>query len=197
MFNLENVLDHRNVRTRLGIVRASNLNVILDTSAVKYFPDVGDIRAFILGSCGTEYNIAMTVGVMGQLERQIRKNPHIFPPSILDTLRILDPEVITEFAPPGDERVILDACQATYRDRKVRANENPDQADHIGWVDLNVIAPTLKEARNGNKSVILTDDADIEKVVRKLRSKNEYIRDNVLTVSILRYNNWLRNSQAA
>jgi hypothetical protein len=190
MLTLDNILANVSAGERLRITDVSKVQILLDTSGLKWLAYINDTPTFKHAtSFGQDYFVAITSGVLKQLERQMAENPSTFPESLKSHLEILSPRIITDFVSPEDEAKILNAAGSTYRKIK-RQSELPD----IGWVDANQIGYAMQNAREGKSTVLVTDDSDIIRVVKHLRRQEPYVKSHVLTASIRKYHNFLRNN---
>lgn len=183
---LEDILGHVSAEKRLR----RKPQVMLDTSAWKWLTKVRNIYTFGKPEKGRPYRLVVTIGVMQELERQMAENPREFPRCIEHYLNVLNPAIITTAASEQDEALILRASEATHRDQRRNTRiQYEEPLHHIGWADLHQLGNAMEDAREGKSTVMLTDDNDLRKVVRWLRSREQYIRNNILTASILRYHN--------
>ena len=156
-----------------GLGSLRDVHVVYDTNTIGY----------VWKNVNVE--VVITTGVMDELWVHNDKFPD---ESIRDFGYVVNPIVYREMASPKDEKLIKQAASEYPKTIKDK-NGNPYKAydGNIGWVDIQQIDYALRRARQGKKTIILSDDWDIKGAVIGLAKRLECVKDNVMCISVQDY----------
>lgn len=156
-----------------GLDSLANIGTIFDTASVGYRWKESVVEAII------------TTGVMGELWKHIDKFPH---ETIRDFAYMFDPEVVEEMTSLEDE-VLIKKATLKYAKNFVDINGMKARRKNgsIGWVDTQQISHAMERAREGYKTLIISDDWDIMGTVIALSQELDYVKNNVWVLSVKKY----------
>lgn len=170
--SLDAVLEQEGAH--LARLSPHELEVMMDTNSWRY------------RFSRSPHKIVITPGIQKELDM----HPHFFPPYSVGQLKsILNPKTVVPFPSLQDESLIA-LASLKYQIEKTRKQEGDVDFSglrQIGWVDTQQLAHALQNARNRERTIIITNDGDLLGAVKHMRRMNIYARQGVHAVSIQRY----------
>ncbi len=138
---------------------------VFDTNAFKYRYKKTERKVVVMESC------------LGELFR----NSEVFPDeSVLELSLMLNPDVINQFVSESNEKLILETC------RKYAKGDYAKQFG-LGWADNQILSYALEQSRKGNYVAIVSNDANINRVVKGFIETAPELKGRITALSARRY----------
>jgi len=137
-----------------------------------------DANAFKYRYSGAPKRAVVTNGVMEEL---LRHRDQFGEHNIEGLTRLLNPSVVAPFVSSEDKRLIH---RVSLKSPK---NALRIRGTGLGWVDTQQLAYALEQARGGEKTVLVSNDADIQNTLAELKKEIPETMKNVVGLSVSRY----------